>query len=375
MTKPLTQAQQAQQSNRTNDGKYTTKSHSEADIDLGLTGTSDDPVIELEDGDVHEIDLHAIFGDIDDDYLDDSPDPQGALASAMIQRKGDDYYVTAAAYRDFHEAMPEDYENHGDDPGQIEQYLANRREVIDSVVTDWYGYDQDDSVYSTGEYYEFTHRLDGGVTTEAGAIAELRDNTKALDFTEDPDLDDTIREQLEAHDAKKLPNPQQPSERARQDFADEFSKNLINRLQDQADDEGLTDDNGEPLKLWYAEDTEQQVKQMAATFYQNNEGDLNAYGAVNGVNDSIGVSTEHIDYDDGLAEDAYDLEHEVLSKRMENSIREELPNFSLNTGHTELSSDGNGREGKVQLTRQAVRDLQEQQAAARDELRIAQGRS
>lgn len=374
MTKHLTAAQLAQQSNRTTDGKYTTKSHSEADVDLGLAGTSDDPVIELEDGDVHEIDLHAISGDIDDDYLDDSPDPQGALASAMIQRKGDDYYVTAAAYRDFYEAMPEAYANHGDDPEQIEQYLANRRHVIDSVVADWYGYDQDDSVYSTGEYYEFTHRLDGGASTEAGAIAALRDNTKALDFTEDPDLNDSIREQLEAHDAAKLPNPEQPGARDRQEFADEFAKNLINRLQEQADDEGFTDDNGEPLELWYAEDTEQQVKQMAATFYQKNEGDLNAYGAVNGINASVGLSTEHIDYDDGLAEDAYDLEHEVLSKRMENSIREELPNFSLDTGHIELSSDGNGREGKVQLTRQAVRDLQEQQAAARDELRLAQGK-
>lgn len=34
MTKPMTSAQNAQQSNRTNDGKYTTKSHSEADVDL-----------------------------------------------------------------------------------------------------------------------------------------------------------------------------------------------------------------------------------------------------------------------------------------------------------------------------------------------------
>ncbi len=36
MTKPLTSAQAAQQSNRTNDGKYTTKSHSEADVSLGV---------------------------------------------------------------------------------------------------------------------------------------------------------------------------------------------------------------------------------------------------------------------------------------------------------------------------------------------------
>lgn len=36
MTNQLTPAQQAQQHNRTADGKYTTKTHSEADIDLGL---------------------------------------------------------------------------------------------------------------------------------------------------------------------------------------------------------------------------------------------------------------------------------------------------------------------------------------------------
>lgn len=32
----LTPAQAAQQSNRTADGKYTTKTHSEAEVDLGL---------------------------------------------------------------------------------------------------------------------------------------------------------------------------------------------------------------------------------------------------------------------------------------------------------------------------------------------------
>lgn len=36
MTKPLSSAQQAQQSNRSSDGKYTTKSHSEADVGLNF---------------------------------------------------------------------------------------------------------------------------------------------------------------------------------------------------------------------------------------------------------------------------------------------------------------------------------------------------
>lgn len=34
MTKPMTAAQQAQQSNRTGDGKYTTKTHSESEVNL-----------------------------------------------------------------------------------------------------------------------------------------------------------------------------------------------------------------------------------------------------------------------------------------------------------------------------------------------------
>lgn len=374
MTTPLTSAQSAQQNNRTHDGKYTTKSHSEADFDLTQLQESTDPVIELEDGEVHEIDLHAISATIDDDYLDDDPDPQSALASAMIQRKGDDYFVTGAAYRDFHEAMPEGYDQYGDDGEEIDRYLAERRGVIDAAVADWYGYDDGDSMYSTGDYYEFTHRLDGGAHSEADAIAALRDNTRALDFTEDPDLDDTIREQLEAHDAKKMPNPEQTNARDQREFSQEFSQNLINRLQEQSDDEGLTDDDGEPLELWYAEGTDRQVEAFAAEFYANNEGDLNAYGQVNGLNATIGMTTDHLDYDDGLVEGAHDLESEVLTKRMERSIENELPNFSLNTGHTELSSDGNGREGKVQLTEQAVRDLGERMAAARDELRIAKGK-
>ncbi|NWN87205.1 MAG: hypothetical protein HLX51_01465 [Micrococcaceae bacterium] len=233
---------------------------------------------------------------------------------------------------------------------------------------------QGDSFGSTGEYYEFTHRLDGGAHSEADAIAALRDNTRALYFTDDPDLDDSIREQLQAHDAKKTPNPEQPDERDRRDFADEFAKNLINRLQEQAADEGFTDHDGEPLKLWYAGDTKH-VKDIASKLYQDNEGELKVYGAVNGIKATVGMTTEHFDYDDGLVEDyAYDLESEVRARRMENSIREELPNFSMTSGHTELSSDGNGREGKIQLNREAFRDLQERMAAARDELGIAKGK-
>lgn len=374
MTKSMTAAQQAQQNNRTGDGKYTTKSHSEADFDLGQLQESADPVIELEDGEVHEIDLHAISAEVDDEYLDDDPHPDDAINSAIIHRKGDDYFVTATAYRDFTGAVPRDYEQYGDDPEQAAHYLAERQHVIDSVVADWYGYAQDDAVGSTGEYYEFTHRLDGGAHSEADAITALRDNTKALDFTEDPDLDDTIREQLEKHDAKKLPNPEQPNDRDRVDFANEFTRNFLNRLQEQANDEGITDDDGQPLQLWYAEGTDKQVAAFAAEFYTNNESDLNSYGAVNSINATVGITTEHIDFDDGLSQDAFDLEEEVLYRRIENSIREELPNFSLTSGHTELSSDGNGREGKVQLSREAVRDLQERMAAARDELRIAKGK-
>ena len=40
MSTPLTAAQQAQQHNRTQDGKYTTKQHSEADVDLVTTGNT-----------------------------------------------------------------------------------------------------------------------------------------------------------------------------------------------------------------------------------------------------------------------------------------------------------------------------------------------
>lgn len=46
MTTPMTPAQQAQQSNRENDGKYTTKSHSEADIGLNLTAAPMKPTLE-----------------------------------------------------------------------------------------------------------------------------------------------------------------------------------------------------------------------------------------------------------------------------------------------------------------------------------------
>lgn len=50
MTTPLTSAQQAQQSNRTNDGKYTTKAHSEADTDLCL-GAAPQPRLDSQGND------------------------------------------------------------------------------------------------------------------------------------------------------------------------------------------------------------------------------------------------------------------------------------------------------------------------------------
>ncbi|GAA2030761.1 hypothetical protein GCM10009720_08710 [Yaniella flava] len=49
MTTPLTSAQQAQQSNRTNDGKYTTKNHSEADVSLGLSAAQKPTFDQLRD--------------------------------------------------------------------------------------------------------------------------------------------------------------------------------------------------------------------------------------------------------------------------------------------------------------------------------------
>ncbi|GAA2038026.1 hypothetical protein GCM10009720_18120 [Yaniella flava] len=48
MTKPLTSAQSAQQHNRTSDGKYTTKSHSESDVSLGIADDSNEQRRRLE---------------------------------------------------------------------------------------------------------------------------------------------------------------------------------------------------------------------------------------------------------------------------------------------------------------------------------------
>jgi len=63
MTEHLSQAQQAQQTNRTSDGKYTTKTHSEAEVDLGMA--QDHDLIEVEDGDLYEIGgLNAMNNDV-----------------------------------------------------------------------------------------------------------------------------------------------------------------------------------------------------------------------------------------------------------------------------------------------------------------------
>ncbi|NWN87211.1 MAG: hypothetical protein HLX51_01495 [Micrococcaceae bacterium] len=371
MTTPLTSAQSAQQNNRTHDGKYTTKSHSEADFDLTQLQESTDPVIELEDGEVHFLDLANISTAVDDDYLDDDTSPDEAIDSAYISRESGQYFVTAVCERDFSGAVPEPY-NHRD-PEESALYLAQRQEVINTFVADQYRSTSSPDAFMDSQSFEFKQPLDGSVSQEA-AYEAIADSTLATEFKTSEDLDEELSVALEEHDKKKRPNPEQPNYNDQREFATNFSANLLDRLQDQANDEGFTDDNGEPLELWYADGTQQQVEAFAAEFYTNNEGDMIAYGMDNGFNHAVGITTDDFGYVDGLESYADDLDGEVLAARMEGSIRKELPDFSLNGINLELSDDANGREGKVQLSRHAENDLRERMAAARDELRIAKGK-
>lgn len=94
MTNALTQAQLAQQTNRTSDGRYTTKNHSEAEVGLGLAQQHSDQVQHLI-GQAYE-DRHAIRSEVLDELAStsglhvvsavrhESTDPDGAGERATV---------------------------------------------------------------------------------------------------------------------------------------------------------------------------------------------------------------------------------------------------------------------------------------------------
>ena len=343
MTQQLSAAQQAQQTNRTSDGKYTTKTHSEAEVDLGMA--QDHDIIDLEDGDSHEIDgLNAMNNDVFD-------------RAEIIN--SDDYAVVGTIDETFRHCLPEDiakYEDHYDD-ADVNAYLHDRSHIIEDFVKERYGDNIDldpgpDDTFA----FEFSKDLDGPVSEE-DAVEALWEDTSAVDFKNemDPgtfgteDASAMLRKRLEAHDMTKLPNPETIDPKEREAFVNDFVSSAIQDAQMTEQDRQAEecDEAIDGLDLEVDQASVQKLKTVAGRFYDNNAGDLQAWrGAekyhnlhgmydVNGHDAYMTAARTGVGYNDRVA--TQDIEAKVLARRIEHSVETEMP--SLEEGAT-LGDDG-----------------------------------
>lgn len=322
MTNNMTPAQRAQQANRTDDGKYTTKSHSEADISLG-DGLQE--VIEVDDGDSHDI----------------TP-PSDAFDRAVIANS-DGYVVEGTIYENFDHCLPDDIDRmrevYGDD--QITEYLNDRSDVIMGVVNERYKNVQLDPGPDDTFALEFYAELDGPVTEEEAANT-LWEETDGVKFANelDPgtfgseDVSAIIRDKLAEHDATKLPNPETIDEQAKQRFVDDFVSTAVQDAKMTAEEEHFMETEEEASDFEVDEESLSKLRKMAGKFYDANAGDLEAWhtdvsSRKEYMNDGVGGHDAYMEaaghgvgYRDRVP--GNELEPNVMAKRLSHSAAEEI---------------------------------------------------
>lgn len=332
MNKPLTSAQLAQQTNRTEDGKYTTKSHSEADIGLGINDAALHR-IELDDGSSHEINHRLLIG-------------TGFDRAEIFNDEGQ-YKVEATVSNTMHSCLPADihkWRAHFDDD-DLDQYLNRRAHVIEGFVQERYpGASLDPGPESTFSF-DFATEVDGPIS-EPDAIEALINDTNATAFHNDmigaygtENVHDIIARRLHAHDMTKLPNPEEIDERSKRqfvaDFVDATRQDNLAILEDDIDfdDEELDIDD-----IDFDADTERKLEDMAASFYDRNAGDLAAWSKVANPSKQSGYVRSGTDaylaasgHGAGFqpSADTLDIEAQVIARRLEHSTTHEMQDLEV----------------------------------------------
>lgn len=185
MTTPLTSAQSAQQNNRTGDGKYATKSHSEAEVSLSDVGLTDAlrqaiaanrPLVRLETRD------------------DDEP--------PVILEDPQNYPFTVGEYQDWDVATEEEVQSYRDHHNDLydadeekrqkdDQALHNIQEELQNI------FDSSDRGYAVKsvDYDRERHDLIAQIDTGDGTVRPW-----AVGNAQDTDPQDPAYKRLEEHD-------------------------------------------------------------------------------------------------------------------------------------------------------------------------------
>jgi len=318
----MSQAQRAQQSNRTDDGKYTTKAHSEADVSLG-----DDfqEAIEVDDGDSYDI------------------TPPSDAFDRVVIANSDGYVVEGTIYENFDHCLPADIdrmrETYGDD--QITEYLNDRSDVIMGAINERYKNVQLDPGPDDTFALEFYAQLDGPVTEEDAAHT-LWEESDGVQFANeiDPgtfgseDFSSTIRDKLAEHDATKLPNPETIDEQAKQRFVDDFVSTAVQDAKMTAEEEYFMETEEEASDFEVDDESLNKLKTMAGEFYVANAGDLEAWRKdvserKEYMNDGVGGHDAYMEaaglgvgYRDRVP--GNELEPSIMAKRLSGSASEEI---------------------------------------------------
>lgn len=333
MNKPLTSAQLAQQTNRTEDGKYTTKSHSEADIGLGINDAALHR-IELDDGGSHEINHRLLIG-------------TGFDRAEIFNDEGQ-YTVEATISNTMRDCLPAQLHAMRDsfDEDDIDQYLNRRAHVIEDFVQQRYPGAQLDPGPEGVFSFDFVTDVDGPIS-EPDAIETLINDTKATEFHNDmvgadgaENVHAMLAQRLHDHDMAKLPNPEETDEQHKQQFINDFvSANRQDSLAILEDEIDFDDEETDIGDIDVDADTKKKLEDMAASFYDHNAGDLAAWSKVGRPSKQSGYVHSGVDaylaasgHGSGFRSntDAADIESEVIARRLERSTIHEMQSLEVN---------------------------------------------
>ena len=316
MAQQISAAQQAQQTNRTADGKYTTKAHSEApDIALGVR---------------HEVPETRI--DLDTRSLG----PQVG-AAWLVDRDGQQC-VHATVQHNFHHAVPQSYAaEHRHTDEDIDQYLMQRQRVIEEAVGQWHGggakaieYGDDPNSWCV----EMSQELEDEVTDEQ-ALDILHEELEPYSVQHRQDLNAHIAAALEHHDAQKLANPATIDATSQRQFTDHFIATMKDDLQYDLDDQA-----GGDVEVSLSPEDESKLRGVIDEFYTNNAGDLQAWQQATAHNPGGEAYLATAGHAEDLEHASTDLDNRVIGRRLERSFVAEMPKLDTASGQVELDDDG-----------------------------------
>ncbi|NWN87050.1 MAG: hypothetical protein HLX51_00685 [Micrococcaceae bacterium] len=280
------------------------------------------------------------------------------VRSAHLDGHGEQPELSVAFRRDMLATVPSDYAAlYRHDPVDIQQYLGDRQDVIEEAMGQYYGGEakQLDAVGSSVTY-EIVKALDEPITDDE-AYEIIDQEFEPHNDHADDDLNNHIAQALQAHDLKKLPNPETVDEQKQQQFADHAIRALYDDAQMTYDDEGAHDE-----KVHLAVDDEMKLRAALHSVYADNAGDLEAWSNQSQRDPASEAYLAAAGHAEDLESTTSNLNTRVIGRRLERSFVAEMPKLDTTHGRLEIEDDG-----VIHIHPQVFEDF-----AARRDQRIAQ---